>query len=397
MIKDYEIIYQQNNKQTKIKISTDDLDRYISNNLKNKNIIDIDKKQNLIPKSYKVKKIDEIINSFDIMLQANIKLDEVVLLVRDGYKANSNEYLFLSNVYDCMKAGKPIYEAFALPQFKINNTIVSFLKLAQDSGEMKKTIKSLSLILKKSTQIKEKIYSKLKYPLILLTVLMVSFIVIFMVVVPKFEYIFSQFDTKLPYITVLFLKIKENFLFYLFVVLFFMFFSSLVIRYLKQNYKDIKLRLDKVALFYIPYFSSAVFLFEKYRFFMTIKTIIRANYKFETALKISKNSTTNSYILDKLDKIQLSIEQGDEIYSSFENSKLFDSWANRLLLSSQQSGDNLSVISKIDTIYEDKLNKKIENISLMIEPILIVLIGLFVLFMMLAIFLPVWELGTIIK
>ncbi len=45
MIKDYEIIYQQNNKQTKIKISTDDLDRYISNNLKNKNIIDIDKKQ----------------------------------------------------------------------------------------------------------------------------------------------------------------------------------------------------------------------------------------------------------------------------------------------------------------------------------------------------------------
>ena len=147
----------------------------------------------------------------------------------------------------------------------------------------------------------------------LFVVLVFSVVFLFVVVVPKFEYIFSTFGEDLPYITVLFLKLKNNFVSFVIVLSATFIFAWLIYDTARNNYKNIKIATDKIKLFKLWFISEIVYTFEMYRLFLSISSVLKAFYKFETALNISKDATTNSYILNRIETMMTHIKKGDSI------------------------------------------------------------------------------------
>ncbi len=395
----YNITYLQNNQIKKISLKAEHTSTLQKHKLYPKNILKIKKLHSfeLFKIKTKVKHIDNIIDNLDILLKANIKIDEAIKLLLDTYKSNTNENIFLLDFLKNIEDGKDISSVFENSKYNISNDISSFMRLANKADNIGLIISSLNNILTKEKTIKQNIKTKFTYPFMLFVVLVFSVVFLFVVVVPKFEYIFSTFGEDLPYITVLFLKLKNNFVSFVIVLSATFIFAWLIYDTARNNYKNIKIATDKIKLFKLWFISEIVYTFEMSRLFLSISSVLKAFYKFETALNISKDATTNSYILNRIETMMTHIKKGDSIYKVFENSKLFEPFVCRLVGFSQQGSNIDKTIDKISFLYEDKLNKKVNTLSSVIEPVLIIIIGLFVLFMMLAIFVPVWELGSIIK
>ncbi len=395
----YTITYIKNSKTEKIDIWATDEKALKSHMRYPKNIINIQVKNRFQPMKLKksIKNIDEIIDNLDLLLRANIKIDEAIALLQDRYKSGTNEHIFLSEFLTHLQKGDNISAVFQNTRYHINQDIVSFMKLADSADNIANIVSNLNTILKKSKDIRETIQAKFRYPIMLAFMLVVSAVFLFVVVLPKFSYIFSVFGENLPYITVLFLKLKTHFLsvFGLGVGMCVVVVSS----YKLARVRHIKFRIltDKIKLFHIGFISKILYQIEIYKLFLSLLSVLKANYNFTTALQIAKETMTNSYILSRLDNMLAGLEKGDSIYDLFESSKLFEPFVYRLVGFSQLNRDIDETIGKISFIYENRLSKNIDNLSAVIEPVLIIVIGLFVLFMMLAIFLPVWELGTIIR
>jgi general secretion pathway protein F len=157
-----------------------------------------------------------------------------------------------------------------------------------------------------------------------------------------------------------------------------------------------KYNIDKILLLKIPFISRLLMAQQMYIFFLVIKVLMNAGYKLQDALASSKTIVINTYFIQQIENIDNNLKQGKGISSSFENVNIFDNLIVRLLLAGEKTNTMNGIMEKLEIIYDSRLKNSMEKISSSLEPILIALIGLIILFVMLAIFLPIWQTGTVL-
>jgi general secretion pathway protein F len=171
--------------------------------------------------------------------------------------------------------------------------------------------------------------------------------------------------------------------------------TSIVIGY-KKSVK-FKYNIDKILLLKIPYISKLLMTQQMYIFFLVLKVLIKSGYKLQEALISSKTIIINCFFVSKIENINNYLKQGKDISGSFNNINIFDTLTIRLLLAGEKTNNMNSIMEKLEIIYEQRLQNSIKKISSYLEPILVAIIGFVILFIMLAIFLPIWQMGTVLK
>ena len=101
--------------------------------------------------------------------------------------------------------------------------------------------------------------------------------------------------------------------------------------------------------------------------------------------------------LNKIEIIDKALKRGKDINTAFSIVEIFDPFTTRLIFAGEKSNDMLMIMQKLEVIYEQRLENSVKKISSIIEPALIAIIGLIILFVMLAIFLPIWQIGTVLS
>ena len=175
--------------------------------------------------------------------------------------------------------------------------------------------------------------------------------------------------------------------------------GALIIFIIALHEKSIKFKyaIDKILLKNIPLLSPLLLTASSHRFFLVLKILVASKYKFQTALENSKIIMDNSYFLKQIQNIINGISNGKDITSAVSNTDLFDQFTVRLLSTGEKSNSVEQVLIELENVYENKLNDKIQQFSSAIEPIMVGLIGGIILFIILAIFLPIWEMGTVLN
>lgn len=134
-----------------------------------------------------------------------------------------------------------------------------------------------------------------------------------------------------------------------------------------------------------------------YKLFLVIEIMQKSNFEFHKCFKSSKVLLENKYLLDKINIIDNLIENGNSINVSFCESKIFDDIVLNLINTGEVSNSLPLVVTEIKMIFKNRFDEKVSFLISVIQPIFLVFIVILILWIVLAIFVPIWDMGNIIK
>lgn len=393
-MKKYKIKYQNRNKTEEIFIETLNIsNEKLPNNvveikeIKSKFSFDFIKQKNISDKELLL-----IFYELNLMLESNINISDALdILIKNKSKKSTLEFLKL--IRYSLSNGKSIVEN--LNDFKINDLVISFLKISQDNGNIALNIKTLSSLLQENYEIKKGFIKSLTYPIILFISFFSSLIIIFNLVIPKFEVIFSQIKNELPFPAKVLLQVDyifENYVFYILGITVFLF---IIFAYFYKKNLLFKEIIEKLLVEKIPLISDIYRYMQYYKFFLMMDIMLKSNYEFHKALISSKILLKNKYLLDRIRVINSLLQNGKSISDAFLKTKLFDDMILNLINTAEISNCMDIVINEIKNIYKNRFYEKINLLISLVQPLFLILISGLILWVVLGIFVPIWDMGNL--
>jgi len=390
-MKRYQVFYQKNKIKESIIISSND----ISSELLPLNVLSI-KELNKEKKHFiSLFLLLQLVSKLNRVLQVNITLIKALKILKESEK-NTLLLLLLEDLLFCLKKGNTM--DLALEKYEFNNkaVVLHYFKMASSKGNAKLIIKELYKLLKNISKINASFIMALRYPMILLFALFFCFFSIFIFVIPNMELVFEN-QKDLPFMTQRLLGLYyflKDFYLLLFLGLFVLFF---IIVYLKKKIKYLSYLGDKILFLFMPIVKELIYKKNMYVFFKSIATLLKLKYELNTAIDSSLALINNYYLLDRMSTINEDLQKGLSIEEAFENTNVFDETTLSLLKIGQESSTIDFIINDIVKIYKKDFNKLIKNIAVLIEPIFFFFISILIVWIVLAVFQPIWGISDIIN
>ncbi|MGB5920455.1 type II secretion system F family protein [Arcobacter sp.] len=394
----YKIHYQENQKiKSKIIISDDlEKEKLLKNIVKIKKIKKFEFTDIKIVNKASEEQIIELFIQLSIMLDSNILLIDAIKILQKSIK---NSYLsdILNSMESALQNGRAIYKALEKYEKDLNPIIIPFFKIFEKNGNIKAVIAALSTLLKIRLKNKKDLKNSLRYPIIVMITFILALSMIFIFVVPKFENIFLQYHMQLPISTILLLALKNFFLKYSLYLLLFFIFIYFVIKYFISKSEKFSYYKDEVIIKYLPIVGSLNKTYELYNFFVALNILLQSKYEFHLSMGNALILIKNKYLLARISSINEHLKNGESISYAFSSTELFDELVISLIRSGEASNSLDICVERLQVLYEKKFDKKIKSLTSLIEPIFFILISSLILWIMLAIFTPIWNMSEMLN
>ncbi|MEO1923061.1 MAG: type II secretion system F family protein [Nautiliaceae bacterium] len=334
-----------------------------------------------------------LISSFrrvGVLLKAGLSLKEAFeevdvknRLVRDMFK----ECLY------SLERGRNISAVFEKYAYVLGYLAPVVIKVGEKTGDLAFSFETLVGIYENFFKNKKEVLNSIRYPLIVFVSVIISFIVLIVMVLPKFEKVFEKLDANLPFFTVLLLNIKNIVLNYGVLILFFITAVYFLFIFLYKKHKSFKLKADKFVL-KIPFIGKTILFSQYYKFAFIISVLMNAGISLMESLVLAKNSLNNEFLVLKAEKVIEDIKRGKSFYGSLKRTSFFDSASLKIISAGENSGELNEMISHVSFYYKDKLDFMIKNLNAYIEPFMLLMVGFIVLMLALGVFMPMWDLAS---
>jgi Type II secretory pathway, component PulF len=334
----------------------------------------------------------EFIERFSMLISANLTIVKALEITKQSEK----NHLLKSILNDCQKTvlqGTPLSKAWKKYSPYFTELHANLLAIGEQTGELPLILQGLASYSKKMLEQQQKISRSLIYPAIIASIGLTISIIFLIFIVPQLAQMFSQLDKELPYYTKQIIKLS-NFLINwgkLCVVV-----SLAILIIVKLLYKAIKKNYDlKMLLFNnLPLLKQ---LYEKITLYFIVRTLnlsIKAGIPLLTSLGNTLAATKNAKYQKSLKKIILKITAGESLYQAFKEQLLFPSALLQLLKVGEETGDLEAATEKITLIYESQLNEFLNSFNRLIEPTITIILGILIASLAIAMYLPIFQLGS---
>ncbi|MBD3840824.1 MAG: type II secretion system F family protein [Campylobacterales bacterium] len=386
----YSVWYQKNGKICKAKIDRmDQLDQY-------ENIVKVDHKKQVRFDFQQISKeqLLQLLLQIQIYLKAKMSLSDALEVALEDEKNTQIKSLLKSTLHT-LSSANGIEQTLGEQYKKLPKDFLFFLQLGIDSGSMEGVIDALVKLFQEHIEAKKRFFTALRYPIFLLFSLLGSLAVIFYFVIPNFKAIFDMYAEKLPLSTQILLYLNQVvlqidfFILFLYLVGIFLFFVFLGYRY--------KYNVDKIVFSKIFLISNLYKHYIFYKTFLAMWLLLGSKFQFQVALQGVIQLSTNRFFHHILKSILTDIEQGVSIKDAFGKYKIFDDVTIKLLSAAQRSNQYEVVMQDLFLYHQQMFYKKLDILFGMLEPLMILFIGLIVLWLVLAIMTPIWSMGVVLS
>lgn len=312
-------------------------------------------------------------------------------------KQTTNKYFkdVIKDISVNVEGGVSLSDALAKHPKIFGELYIGMVRSGEASGLLDEILTHLTEFGEKEVEYKNKIKSSTRYPMITLGALIAAFIIIVNFVIPKFSGIFSQFKTTLPLPTRILLGLNYAMSHYLLLIIVgVVAIIYLFIRYI--NTKEGRLKWDTFKL-NAPIFGSLATMFVMERFARTMSILIRSGLPILQALDMTARTVGNSLIARTISSISANVREGKSIAEPMGISGLFPPIVVQMVSVGEDTGKVDELLMKVAEYYEQQSDYMLKNLTTLIEPIFIMILGTMVLTMALAIFLPMWNMMSIFK
>jgi type IV pilus assembly protein PilC len=296
----------------------------------------------------------------------------------------------LIDVVDDVEGGSTLSEAFAKHPKCFDRLYVNMVKAGEAGGALEVILKRLADFKEKSQSLKRKVIGAMVYPVvvILVAVLILTFIMLF--IIPKFEKIFKDFNMKLPQMTEMLIATSQWFAKYWYVLPLFPLCFWLLIKLIRLNRYG-NYALDRVYL-WIPIIGALIEKTVVARTTRTLGTLVASGVPILEALSIVRETSNNAVFERMYTRVYESIREGDTIAQPLKESRLVDDMVVNMIDVGEETGDLDTMLYKIADVYDEEVSVLVESLISLLEPLMIVVLGLIIGGIVIALFLPLIKL-----
>lgn len=296
----------------------------------------------------------------------------------------------LLGVAEDVEGGATLSEAMAKHPKAFNRLYVNMVAAGETGGVLDVILLRLADFMEKAQKLKAKIKGAMIYPSVVITFAVGIVTMIMIVVVPKFEEIFADFDTKLPGVTVLLINTSNWFVHGKppgWAVLVFSPVGMLIFMKLLNQSKGGRFAKDSVIL-KLPIAGQIAGKSSIARFCRTLGTLVSAGVPILEAINITKETAGNEVFARALGKVHDSIREGDTFADPLRAAKVCDGIVVNMISVGEETGELDKMLIKIADNYDEEVEVLVGSLISLLEPIMVAVLGAVVGFIVIALFLP---------
>lgn len=296
----------------------------------------------------------------------------------------------LMGVIEDVESGNTLSEAMAKQPKAFDNLYVNMVKAGEAGGALEIILQRLAEFKERSQSLKRKVKGAMIYPVAVITVatLIVGFIMYW--IIPKFKAIFQDFGVELPTITEVLISTSDIVVNYWYLIPVIPFTLFIMVKLIKKN-KTGAYIIDRIAL-KIPILGKIIQKSTIARTCRTLGTLISSGVPILEALSIARDTAGNEVFRKAFDHIYSSIREGESMAVPLRETRITDDLVVNMVDVGEETGALDNMLYKVADIYDEEVSVLVEGLISLLEPLMVVVLGLIVGFIVIALFMPLVKL-----
>ncbi|MFW5431668.1 MAG: type II secretion system F family protein [Methylophilaceae bacterium] len=354
------------------------------------------KKQSGFAKKGKVsdKDITLFTRQLATMMKSGVPLLQAFDIVGKGHN-NPAVAKLLADIKADVETGSSLSAAFRKFPLYFDNLFCNLVGAGEQAGILDTLLDRLATYKEKILAIKSKIKSALMYPISIIIVAFVITAVIMIFVVPAFKELFSSFGADLPTPTLVVMSISDFFVSYWWAIFGGIGGGVWFFFYTWKRSEKMQSTMDRLIL-KLPIFGEVIRKATLARFARTLSTMFAAGVPLVEALDSVAGASGNRIYYDATKRIQSEISTGTSLTVAMQNSEVFPNMMLQMTAIGEESGALDDMLSKVADFYEGEVDDAVEGLSSLMEPVIMVVLGVLIGGLVVALYLPIFKLGEVV-
>lgn len=327
-----------------------------------------------------------------VLLRAGLPIDRALKVIIDMASDEGLREL-QQDLLDSVKAGKGLSQALQSYPGVFSNFYVNMVRSGEASGHLADVLTRLSDYLVNAKSVRSSVISALVYPAILLTVAVLSIIGMLGFVVPQFEALFSDMGDALPVLTRAVIAAGDLLKSYGWLLLLFLVITVYAVRsWLRTD--EGRARFDE-SLVRLPVFGPVVFKYEVAKFSRTVGTLLGNGVSLLRAISIAVETVDNSHIKASLNVLEPAVKRGQKMSSALEEAGVFSPLVIQMVRVGEESGSLDEMMTELAEVYDGEVQAGVKRSLTLLEPVLILLMGGVIAFVIIAILMGIMSVNDL--
>jgi type IV pilus assembly protein PilC len=328
------------------------------------------------------------------MLAAGIPMVQSFEIVGNGHEKPSMQKLILDIKAD-IEGGTSLHESLAKHPLYFDDLFVNLVESGEQAGALETLHDKIATYKEKSEALKKKVKKALFYPAAVLAVAIIVTVVLLLFVIPQFETVFKSFGADLPAFTMMVINLSK------FVQADGIFIAAVLggaaysFFYFQKRSRKMREFLDRASL-KVPVIGPILNKAAIARYARTLSTMFAAGVPLVEALESVAGATGNIVYENAVMKMRDEVATGQRLQRAMEATSLFPNMVVQMIAVGEESGSLDEMSGKVATFYEAEVDNAVDAMSSLLEPMIMVILGVLVGGLVVAMYLPIFKLGAVI-
>jgi type IV pilus assembly protein PilC len=356
-----------------------------------------------VRKESKLFKSDGKVNAEDIaifsrqlatMLTAGIPMVQAFEIIGVGHDKPAMQKLVLSIKQD-IETGNALHVALGKHPLYFDDLFVNLVEAGEHAGALETVLEKIATYKEKTEALKKKIKKALFYPAAVLAVAVIVTVILLIFVIPQFESLFKGFGADLPAFTQMVINMSRWMQDNGWILLIIVGAAVFTFAYFYKRSRPMRQFIDRMSL-QMPVIGPILKKAAIARFARTLATMFGAGVPLVEAMKSVAGATGNIVYQDAVMRMRDEISTGMRMQRAMENTGLFPNMVVQMIAVGEESGSLDEMASKVADFYEADVDAAVDGLSSLLEPLIMVILGVLVGGLVIAMYLPIFKLGAVI-
>ena len=303
--------------------------------------------------------------------------------------------MILGRVADDVQKGEPLSTALGKHPGAFSEVFVSLVNTGEVSGTLDRIMDQTATYFERAETLRLKVQAALRYPIFVTSFALAILVVMIVKIIPMFSGIYERFRVQLPLPTLILLAISRTVVSNLALVAGLALIGTAGVWYFAQTERG-RLWIDRVK-FNLPLFGPLIRLYAITKFSRTLGILTASGTQILYALKVMRPVPGNKVLERGIDLVRSRVEEGDSLARAMEDAGVFPEMLVQMTATGEETGQLDSMLTRTADFYEQRVTSQVEGLSSLVEPIAIVVLGGIVGVMLLALYLPIFNLGQAMR
>lgn len=328
------------------------------------------------------------------MMIAGVPLVQSLEIISNGSE-NPSLAEMVSTIKSDIEGGDTLAEALAKHPNHFDDLFVNLVEAGEKSGALEALLDKIATYKEKTEAIKAKVRKAMFYPSAVIVVAIIVMGILLYFVVPQFQALFQGFGADLPAFTLLVINLSKFVQAYWWAIIGVVIAASIITARVHKRSRKFRRFIDRVLL-RLPVVGDILYKAAVARFARTLSTMFAAGVPLVEAMDSVARAAGNIVFEEAIMQMREQVAAGQQLQLSMSNTGLFPAMAVQMVAIGEESGSLDSMCSRVADFYEAEVDNQVDALSSLLEPLIMAVIGTLVGGLVVAMYLPIFKLGSVI-